>query len=192
MKHANGSVMIIVGLGNPGPKYSGTRHNIGFQCIDRMAKRWGIEVSERRAKAVLGKGSYRGQNVVLAKPRTFMNHSGEGLRYLLARFSAVPANLLVIYDEMALPMGKLRLRSTGSDAGHNGIRSIIDCLNTVEFPRLRIGIGRPDPESNYVTHVLDRFSQEDQTIIDEVVDRVILATECIIEESLERAMNKFN
>jgi len=192
MKHANGSVMIIVGLGNPGPKYSGTRHNVGFQCIDRMAKRWGIEVSERRAKAVLGKGSYRGQNVVLAKPRTFMNHSGEGLRYLLARFSAVPANLLVIYDEMALPMGKLRLRSTGSDAGHNGIRSIIDCLNTAEFPRLRIGIGRPDPESNYVTHVLDRFSQEDQTIIDEVVDRVILATECIIEESLERAMNKFN
>ena len=192
MKHANGSVMIIVGLGNPGPKYSGTRHNIGFQCIDRMAKRWGIEVSERRAKAVLGKGSYRGQNVVLAKPRTFMNHSGEGLRYLLARFSAVPADLLVIYDEMALPMGKLRLRSTGSDAGHNGIRSIIDCLNTVEFPRLRIGIGRPDPESNYVSHVLDRFSQEDQTIIDEVVDRVILATECIIEESLERAMNKFN
>ena len=192
MKHANGSVMIIVGLGNPGPKYSGTRHNIGFQCIDRMAKRWGIEVSERRAKAVLGKGSYRGQNVVLAKPRTFMNHSGEGLRYLLARFSAVPANLLVIYDEMALPMGKLRLRSTGSDAGHNGIRSIIDSLNTVEFPRLRIGIGRPDPESNYVTHVLDRFSQEDQTIIDEVVDRVILAAECIIEESLERAMNKFN
>lgn len=192
MKHANGSVMIIVGLGNPGPKYSGTRHNIGFQCIDRMAKRWGIEVSERRAKAVLGKGSYRGQNVVLAKPRTFMNHSGEGLRYLLARFSAVPADLLVIYDEMALPMGKLRLRSTGSDAGHNGIRSIIDSLNTVEFPRLRIGIGRPDPESNYVTHVLDRFSQEDQTIIDEVVDRVILATECIIEESLERAMNKFN
>ena len=192
MKHANGSVMIIVGLGNPGPKYSGTRHNIGFQCIDRMAKCWGIEVSERRAKAVLGKGSYRGQNVVLAKPRTFMNHSGEGLRYLLARFSAVPADLLVIYDEMALPMGKLRLRSTGSDAGHNGIRSIIDCLNTAEFPRLRIGIGRPDPESNYVTHVLDRFSQEDQTIIDEVVDRVILATECIIEESLERAMNKFN
>ena len=192
MKHANGSVMIIVGLGNPGPKYSGTRHNIGFQCIDRMAKRWGIEVSERRAKAVLGKGSYRGQNIVLAKPRTFMNHSGEGLRYLLARFSAVPADLLVIYDEMALPMGKLRLRSTGSDAGHNGIRSIIDCLNTAEFPRLRIGIGRPDPESNYVTHVLDRFSQEDQTIIDEVVDRVILATECIIEESLERAMNKFN
>ena len=192
MKHANGSVMIIVGLGNPGPKYSGTRHNIGFQCIDRMAKRWGIEVSERRAKAVLGKGSYRGQNVVLAKPRTFMNHSGEGLRYLLARFSAVPADLLVIYDEMALPMGKLRLRSTGSDAGHNGIRSIIDCLNTVEFPRLRIGIGRPDPESNYVTHVLDRFSQKDQSIIDEVVDRVILATECIIEESLERAMNKFN
>mgnify|MGYP001398187408 FL=1 len=192
MKHANGSVMIIVGLGNPGPKYSGTRHNIGFQCIDRMAKRWGIEVSERRAKAVLGKGSYRGQNVVLAKPRTFMNHSGEGLRYLLARFSAVPADLLVIYDEMALPMGKLRLRSTGSDAGHNGIRSIIDCLNTAEFPRLRIGIGRPDPESNYVTHVLDRFSQKDQSIIDEVVDRVILATECIIEESLERAMNKFN
>ena len=192
MKHMNGSVMIIVGLGNPGPKYSGTRHNIGFQCIDRMAKRWGIEVSERRAKAVLGKGSYREQNVVLAKPRTFMNHSGEGLRYLLARFAAVPADLLVIYDEMALPMGKLRLRSAGSDAGHNGIRSIIDCLNTVEFPRLRIGIGRPDPESNYVTHVLDRFSQRDQTVIDEVVDRVILATECIIEESLERAMNKFN
>ena len=184
--------MIIVGLGNPGVKYSGTRHNIGFQCIDKMAKRWGIKVAERRAKAVLGIGSYAEQDVILAKPRTFMNHSGEGLRYLLARFSSVPADVLVIYDEMALPMGKLRLRAAGSDAGHNGIRSIIDCLNTVNFPRLRIGIGRPDPESNFVTHVLDRFSKEEESVVDEVVDRAILTTECILEESLDRAMNKFN
>ncbi|MAZ60460.1 MAG: hypothetical protein CL753_08370 [Chloroflexi bacterium] len=98
----------------------------------------------------------------------------------------------MIYDEMALPMGKLRLRAAGSDAGHNGIRSIIDCLNTVDFPRLRIGIGRPDPESNFVTHVLDRFSQEEEPVVDEVVDRAILTTECILEESLDRAMNKFN
>ena len=185
-------MQIIVGLGNPGEKYNGTRHNIGFRCIDAMARAWGIPVSERRAKAVLGKGRHLGRDVVLAKPRTFMNNSGEGVHYLLTRFPAQPSELLVVYDEMALPMGKLRLRAAGSHAGHNGIRSIIAALNSEEFPRLRIGIGRPDQEGGNIGHVLDRFSSEEEPVIAEAVEQVILATECLLEESIDRAMNRFN
>ncbi len=113
---------IIVGLGNPGPRYSCTRHNIGFRCIDLMARRWEIKVSERRHKAVLGRGRRLEHDVALAKPRTFMNNSGDGVAYLLARYGARPQDLIIVYDEMALPVGKLRLRPSGSDAGHNGIR----------------------------------------------------------------------
>ena len=183
---------IIVGLGNPGVRYASTRHNIGFRCIDAMARSWGISLSQRRAKVVLGLGTHLEQEVVLAKPRTFMNNSGEGVHYLLTRFSVQPSELLVIYDEMALPMGKLRLRVAGSDAGHNGIRSIITALNTQEFPRMRIGIGRPSLEDGNIAHVLDRFSPEEEPVIAEAVEQVILATECLLEENIDRAMNKFN
>ena len=183
---------IIVGLGNPGDRYAGTRHNIGFRCIDAMARAWGIPVSQRRAKAVLGIGRHLDQDVVLAKPRTFMNNSGEGVGYLLTRFSAQPSDLLVVYDEMALPLGRLRARASGSDAGHNGIRSIIDALNTQDFPRMRIGIGRPAQVGGNITHVLDRFSPEEEPVIAQMVERVILAGECLLEENIDRVMNRFN
>ena len=183
---------IIVGLGNPGDRYAGTRHNIGFRCIDAMARAWGIPVSQRRAKAVLGIGRHLDQDVVLAKPRTFMNNSGEGVGYLLTRFSAQPSDLLVVYDEMALPLGRLRARASGSDAGHNGIRSIIDALNTQDFPRMRIGIGRPAQVGGNITHVLDRFSPEEEPVIAQMVERVILAGECLLEENIDRVMNLFN
>ena len=183
---------IIVGLGNPGERYAGTRHNIGFRCIDAMARTWGIPLSQRRAKAALGMGRHLNQDVVLAKPRTFMNNSGEGVRYLLTRFSAQPSDLLVVYDEMALPMGRLRLRAAGSDAGHNGIRSIIEALNTQDFPRMRIGIGRPAQVGGNVAHVLDRFSTEEEPVIVQAVEQVILAGECLLEETIDRVMNQFN
>ena len=125
---------LIVGLGNPGDRYRNSRHNLGFWCIDSMASRWGITVNERRAKAVLGRGARAGQDVVLAKPRTFMNNSGEGVDYLLTRFAAPPTNLVIVYDEMELPVGTLRLRPSGSDGGHNGIRSIIAALHSQTFP----------------------------------------------------------
>ncbi len=183
---------IIVGLGNPGERYAGTRHNIGFRCIDAMARTWSIPLSQRRAKAVLGIGRHLNQDVVLAKPRTFMNNSGEGVRYLLTRFSAQPSDLLVVYDEMALPMGRLRLRAAGSDAGHKGIRSIIAALNTQDFPRMRIGIGPPEQVGGNVAHVLDRFSPEEEPVIAQAVEQVTLAGECLLEENIDRVMNRFN
>ena len=134
---------IIVGLGNPGPRFADTRHNIGWRALDLLAGQIGVPVNERRPKAVLGTGFFAGRRVVLAKPRTFMNNSGEAVEYLLARFGGGATSLLIIYDEMALPVGRIRLRAAGSDAGHNGIRSIIQYVGGVGFPRLRIGIGGP-------------------------------------------------
>ena len=125
---------LIVGLGNPGSKYIGTRHNIGFRALDLISSRWEIKLSEKRPKAILGIGSHLNEQVVLVKPRTFMNNSGEALRYLTDRFGTNPNEILVIYDEMALPVGKIRLRARGSDAGHNGIKSIYLHLEQINFP----------------------------------------------------------
>ena len=183
---------LIVGLGNPGDRYQHTRHNVGFRCIDLMAREWGISLSERRAKAVLGRGNHLGQDVVLAKPRTFMNNSGEGVAYLLTRFGAKPDDLVVVYDEMDLPLGRMRLRPNGSPAGHNGIRSIISELGTPNFARIRVGIGHPDLRGAQVSHVLNRFSGEEAPEIARVVKQVAEAVDCLLEESITVAMNRFN
>jgi PTH1 family peptidyl-tRNA hydrolase len=183
---------LIVGLGNPGDRYQHTRHNVGFRCIDLMAREWGISLSERRAKAVLGRGNHLGQDVVLAKPRTFMNNSGEGVAYLLTRFGAKPDDLVVVYDEMDLPLGRMRLRPNGSPAGHNGIRSIIGELGTPNFARIRVGIGHPDLRGAQVSHVLNRFSEEEAPEIARVVKQVAEAVDCLLEESITVAMNRFN
>ena len=184
---------IIVGLGNPGPKYRCSRHNIGFRCIDLMARQWDIRLSERRAKAVLGRGAHWEQEVVLAKPRTFMNNSGEAVAYLLTRFGARPADLVVIYDEMDLPVGKLRIRPSGSAAGHNGMWSIIAALGTQEFPRVRVGIGHPRLEQHQViSHVLASFSADESAVIARTVERVVEAVDCLLAEGITAAMNQFN
>ena len=183
---------LIVGLGNPGDRYQHTRHNVGFRCIDLMAREWGISLSDRRAKAVLGRGNHLGQDVVLAKPRTFMNNSGEGVAYLLTRFGAKPDDLVVVYDEMDLPLGRMRLRPNGSPAGHNGIRSIISELGTPNFARIRVGIGHPDLRGAQVSHVLNRFSGEEAPEIARVVKQVAEAVDCLLEESITVAMNRFN
>ena len=158
-------MLIVVGLGNPGAKYTSTRHNVGFRFIDLLAKKTEIRLNDRRAKAVLGEGRIAGQEVVLAKPRTFMNNSGEGIEYLLARFGGRPSELLVVYDEMALPTGRIRLRASGSHAGHNGIRSIISSVQTDAFPRLRIGVGAPSQGGPSVPHVLGKFSKEEEPLV---------------------------
>lgn len=183
---------LIVGLGNPGTRYRSTRHNLGFRCLDRMAMKWEIHSSDRRAKAVLGRGHHAGQEVVLAKPRTFMNNSGEGVVYLLARFGAQPSDLLIVYDDMELPLGRLRIRTSGSDGGHQGIRSIIAALKTQDFPRLRVGIGQPPPGHDPISHVLGRFSEEESTVIARAVKEVVAAVDCLLEEDIDVAMNRFN
>lgn len=185
-------MLLIVGLGNPGPRYTSTRHNVGFRLIDLLAKRAGIRLSERRAKAVLGRGRFAGHDVVLAKPRTFMNNSGEGIEYLMARFGGAPSGLLVVYDEMALPIGRIRLRASGSHAGHNGIRSIISAVHTEEFPRLRIGVGAPSQGGDSIPHVLGRFSKEEEPVIAQAVQDAAAAVECMLEESIDVAMNRYN
>ncbi len=183
---------IIVGLGNPGPRYAETRHNVGWRALDLLARQLGVPVNERRPKAVLGAGRFAGKRVVLAKPRTYMNNSGEAVEYLLARFGGGPPNLLVVYDEMALPVGRIRLRAAGSDAGHNGIRSIIRAVGGVGFPRLRIGIGGPPPGVEPRDYVLGKFSDNEAEAIAGAVERAAAAVRCVLEENINTAMNRFN
>ena len=183
---------IIVGLGNPGPRFADTRHNIGWRVLDLAAHQLQIRVSERRPKAVLGTGYFGGQQVVLAKPRTFMNNSGEAVEYLLARFGGNGSNLLIIYDEMALPVGRIRIRAAGSDAGHNGIRSIISAVGGVNFPRLRVGIGAPPQDMEARDYVLGKFTDEESNGILAAVDRSAAAIRCLLEENIDAAMNYFN
>ena len=185
-------MLLVVGLGNPGARYAATRHNVGFRFIDLLAKKADIRLNDRRAKAVLGQGRIAGQEIVLAKPRTFMNNSGEGIEYLLARFGGRPSDLLVVYDEMALPTGRIRIRTAGSHAGHNGIRSIISSVQTDAFPRLRIGVGPPSQGGQSVPHVLGKFSKEEEPLIAQAVQDAVAAVHCMLEESIDVAMNRYN
>lgn len=197
MSEASAAARIIVGLGNPGTRYAGTRHNVGWQALDLLAGQMGVAVNERRPKAVLGAGYFAGRRVVLAKPRTYMNNSGAAVQYLLARFGGGASGLLVIYDEMALPVGRIRLRAAGSDAGHNGIRDIIQSLGTTAFPRLRIGIGAPGrpagaESGGAIGHVLGRFSPEEAEAVDDSLRRAADAVECLLAENIDIAMNRYN
>ena len=183
---------LIVGLGNPGPRFAETRHNIGWKVLDLVSSRVDIAINERRPKAVLGIGHLGGRRVVLAKPRTFMNNSGEAVEYLLSRFGSRPSSLLVIYDEMAILPGRIRLRASGSDAGHNGIRSIIQAVGGTGFPRLRIGIGAPPPGLVARDYVLGKFEDDESESILGAVDRAAAAVLCVLEEGIDVAMNRFN
>ena len=183
---------IIVGLGNPGPKFADTRHNVGWKVLDLVARQLQVPVNERRPKAVLGTGYRDGKRVVLAKPRTFMNNSGEAVEYLLARFGGDGTNLLIIYDEMALLPGRIRLRAAGSDAGHNGIRSIIQAVGGTGFPRLRVGIGAPPPGVEARDYVLGKFDGEESQAIDAAVERAAAAIQCLLADGIDAAMNRYN
>ncbi len=183
---------IIVGLGNPGPRYADTRHNIGWKVLNLLAGQINVPVNERRPKAVLGVGHFAGRRVVLAKPRTFMNNSGEAVEYLLARFGGGLSSLLIIYDEMALLPGRIRLRAAGSDAGHNGIRSIIQSVGGTGFPRLRIGIGAPPPGVLARDYVLGKFTSDEAESISGAMERASAAIRCVLEENIDTAMNRYN
>ena len=183
---------LIVGLGNPGTRYRLTRHNVGFQCVDALSHCWNIPVNQRRPKVVLGLGSRAGEEIVLAKPRTFMNLSGDGVEYLLTRFAARLEDLIVVYDDMMLPLGRIRIRGSGGDGGHKGMQSIIEKLNNKDFSRVWLGIGAPPPEEDPVDYVLGRFSEVESPLVATAVKSVPLALDCLLEEGLEAAMNRFN
>lgn len=184
---------LIVGLGNPGEKYSSTRHNIGFECLDYLAERHGLDFRSKRAKAGIAEGSIAGQRVVLAKPLTYMNLSGQAVSGLRSWYKIDPSReLLVIYDDMDLPFGRLRLRQKGGPGTHNGMKSIITQLGSQDFPRLRVGIGQPPPGWDAVGYVLGRFTAEEAAELSDVCARVADAVEVILREGFVMAMNKFN
>lgn len=184
-------VRLIVGLGNPGKEYESTRHNVGWDTIDLLAKRHHIFVKARRNRAVVGEGTIAGEKVILARPLTFMNLSGEAVGGLARRYRINPEDIIVITDDVNLDLGRLRIRPRGSAGGHNGLKSIIHSLGTQEFPRVRIGVGSPQ-HADMVKHVLSRFSRADRIIVKQAIDEAADAIEMILTEGIEPAMNKYN
>jgi PTH1 family peptidyl-tRNA hydrolase len=183
---------LVVGLGNPGTAYARSRHNVGFRCIEGISRDAGISMSQRRRLVVIGQGQLGQEEVVLAKPRTFMNHSGEALAYLVSRFHPPLQDLLIIYDDMDLPLGKIRIRPSGSDGGHRGVESIIGALRSPNFTRIRVGIGRPPPGTGEVEFVLGGFTAEESPLIGEVVVAVRNAVTDVVGHDLEWVMNRYN
>ncbi|SEF79580.1 peptidyl-tRNA hydrolase [Caloramator fervidus] len=183
-------MFLVVGLGNPGREYEKTRHNVGFEVIDRLAEKLGIEVNRIKFKGLVGEASVNGKKVVLLKPTTFMNLSGESLIEAVSFYKVNLENVIVIYDDVDINVGRLRIRGSGSDGGHNGMKNIIYHLKDNKFPRVRIGIGKP--KGDMVSHVLGRFSQEEEALIKKVVDIAVEAVLEIINNSLQSAMNKYN
>ncbi|SFX40014.1 peptidyl-tRNA hydrolase, PTH1 family [Thermoactinomyces sp. DSM 45891] len=182
---------LIVGLGNPGKKYEPTRHNIGFWAIDRLSERWGIPLNKEKWKGIIGEGMVRGEKVILLKPMTYMNLSGESIRPAMDWLKMDIEDLVIIYDEMDLPLGEVRLRTKGSAGGHNGMKSTIAHLGTDQFKRIRLGIGRPVSLA-VPDYVLSPFSKEELPFAEGAADRASQAVETWVEESFLLAMNRFN
>jgi PTH1 family peptidyl-tRNA hydrolase len=190
---------LIVGLGNPGRKYARNRHNVGFQCLDRLAQAHGLSFGSgvlsrlkgRRGKASLASGKIADVRVVLAKPLTYMNLSGQAVKQLASFYRLPLEDILVIYDDLDLPLGTIRLRPEGGSGGHRGIRSIIEALGSQSFPRLRVGIGRP-PGSDAVSYVLSDFTGDEQIMLENVYEGVVAAVELFLREGTQTAMNAYN
>ncbi len=182
---------LIVGLGNPGREYQHSRHNVGFMCIGRFARGHGIAFSRTEARSRVGSGTVSGTEVVLARPGTYMNLSGQAVALLLRRYKASPADLIVVHDDMDLSLGTIRVRALGSAGGHKGVQSIIAAVGTQEFARIRVGIGRPG-DSGAIDYVLGDFAPSERAVMDEAAGQVSEALESIINEGTEAAMNRFN
>ncbi len=185
-------MIIIAGLGNPGKEYEGTRHNVGFDTLDVLADKYGISISGFEHHSLVGKGNIKGNKVLLMKPQTYMNLSGVAVRAVLDYYKEDIDSLIIIYDDIALPVGKLRVRGKGSAGGHNGIKSLINELGTQEFNRVRVGVGEKPPRWDLADWVLGRYSSDDKEIMKESFKRAVSAIECIVETGIGSAMNKFN
>lgn len=191
-REGGGGPLLIVGLGNPGTQYDGTRHNVGFEALDRFAADHQAAIDRSRNKALVGEARVRGRRLVLCKPQTYMNLSGEAVGALARFYQVPPADVLVVYDELALPLGRLRLLGKGSDGGHNGMKSLIAHLGTSQFPRLRLGIGPKPPQWDQADFVLSRFAKDEQSLAREMIERAVAAIGAFVEDGLERAMNRVN
>lgn len=187
-----GSKRLIVGLGNPGEEYEGTRHNVGFGVVKALADRTGVSLSAGPCRALEGWGNYRGFRFGLALPLTYVNRSGEAVQSLLNRHGLSSDELLVVVDDLHLPTGTIRLRPAGGAGGHNGLDHIVRVLGTTDFPRLRIGIGNDFPRGEQVDYVLSPFSEEQQPLVDEAVERACEAALVFVHDGIEPAMNRYN
>ena len=186
-------MFIIVGLGNPSKEYEGTRHNAGFEVIDRISDKYNISVDTKKHRALIGKGIIEGQKVILAKPQTFMNLSGESVRSLLDYYKVdEEQELIVIYDDISLDNGQIRIRAKGSAGGHNGIKNIIAHLGGQVFPRVKVGVGEKPSKYDLADYVLGHFSKEEQVPMDEGYAHAIHAVEMILEGDISAAMNEYN
>jgi PTH1 family peptidyl-tRNA hydrolase len=183
---------IVAGLGNPGGRYHGSRHNIGFYVLDLLAQAHGIGLNRIKHKAILGEGRIGDQKVVLAKPQTFMNQSGESLLALKQWYKTDIERIIVIYDDVDLDPGVVRIRPSGSAGTHNGMRSIIYLLQSQEFPRVRVGIGRPPEGWDLADYVLSRFREEEVEAVKQACNRAVKGVECILSLGVEQAMSKYN
>jgi PTH1 family peptidyl-tRNA hydrolase len=184
---------LIVGLGNPGSKFAATRHNVGFMVVDEVARRHGLRFSTKHSNAEVARGEIAGTKVILAKPQTFMNLSGHAVRGLAHYYKIPTDRILIIYDEIALPVGTIRIREKGSSAGHNGVNSVIQQMGTQNIARIRVGVDRPaDPRHRQVDWVLGHFTKDERSIIEEAINRAAEAVESIFRIGIERTMNVYN
>ncbi|WP_027953480.1 aminoacyl-tRNA hydrolase [Halobacillus kuroshimensis] len=182
----------IVGLGNPGKKYDRTRHNAGFMVLDEWAERNNWSFSQKKFNGLYTMERMDGEKVVLLKPQTYMNLSGESLRPLMDYYDLDVEDILVVYDDLDLPPGKIRLRKKGGHGGHNGIRSIIDHLGTKEFKRLRVGVGRPEGSKTVIDHVLGTFTKEEIPHVEDSIDYAVKACEAWVGQTFDEVMNTYN
>lgn len=183
---------VVVGLGNPGLQYDSTRHNIGFEVVERFASEHGIKLNIKKHRALLGQGVINGDKVVVVKPQTYMNLSGESVREILNFYKEDQSSLIIIYDDTSLELGALRIRLRGSAGGHNGIKSIIQQLGTSEFTRIKVGVGEKPPGWDLANYVLARFDKNELPIATQTIDQASKAVEKIIKEGPASAMNVFN
>lgn len=183
---------IIAGLGNPGKEYGRTRHNVGFHIVDRLAEKHGLKFSKMMSRAIVASGDINGSKVVLVKPQTFMNESGQSVGPIVKFYKTDPTNLLVIYDDLDLPLGQLRMRKFGGSGGHNGMKSIIARVGTENFPRLRVGIGRPPGRMDPMDYVLEPFTKAELELMEQTYERAIDGIERWLENDIERVMNVVN
>ena len=183
---------VIPGLGNPGREYEGTRHNVGFMTLDALADKYNIDVREKAFKGLIGKGVIEGNKVILVKPQTYMNLSGECIRQVMDYYKVDPSEFIVIYDDISLGVGQIRIRAKGSAGGHNGIKNIIAHLGGQVFPRIKVGVGEKPPKWDLADYVLGHFSKEEQEQMEEGYEHAVCAVKEIVTGNIEAAMNEYN
>ncbi|SHM20387.1 peptidyl-tRNA hydrolase, PTH1 family [Caldanaerovirga acetigignens] len=183
-------LFLIVGLGNPGKEYENTRHNVGFKVLEKISEKLGVKVDKIKFKGLFGEATYGGEKIILLKPMTFMNLSGQSVGEAVRYYKVPSENLIVIYDDMDLPVGRLRIRRKGSSGGHKGMESIISCLSSEDFLRIRVGIGRP--KGDVVDHVLGNFDPEENQAVESAIEAAADAALAIVKEGVQEAMNRYN